>query len=451
MAQRSGGPDRCVNAAHALLVIATLSLVWRAWHTGSIYIAPILVPELFILSAGFVLAVCAWRSSLPRAGEFAASIIRQYWFLIILLAAPLLGLLGSSLAGLAWGMYSFRVAIDYAFLLFALLFFVIAAYIAFARPRTLKAVFAAIAISSVPFWLALHRSWQPLFLVQGNRLRGAGSDPNQLATWIAVGLIVSIGFFLWERGRVRWWWFAGGVVNAPLLLWTASRAGWFTAAVILLAGGIFFLAERFSRERVRLLGTAFLGIAASLVIGFFLFPIPSRVVIATRAASPFVSDEQLALITRWVAGGTEAVPTFEIPSDNRTRLLQEGTTMLLRSPLGFGPAYYLWNPVAVTGSEYRLGVHNAWLDIGLTAGWLGLGAWAFFMVVVGRGAVRLARRGEPQFLALAASFFALLLFGFFLGMFTVRWFWLIMGLVAAYSMLDGRGELAPAHEKQKES
>jgi O-antigen ligase len=439
MVQGSGDANRYVDIAGAVLMVAVFSLTWRVWHTGT-FIAYIPIPELFIFSAGLTLAACAVFSSLPRIREFTFAIARQYWFVIVLSVAPLLGLLGSSLAGLEWQGYLRRIAIDYAFLLLALLFFAISAYIVFIRPHTLKSVFAAVAASSLPFWLALYPLTQPLFLVQNNRLRGAASDPNQFAAWIVIGLIASIVFFLWEKGKVRWRWLAVGLAIAPLLLWTASRAAWFAVTATLIIVGIHFLAEKFSWKRVGLLGTAFIGVVVALILGFYLFPVPSRVVIATRAASPFVNEQQLLYIASKVAGASGFIPEFEIPPDNRTLLWQEGLKILFRSPLGFGPAYYLWNPVMVREDGYKLGAHSAWIDSGLTGGWIGFGAWVLLMITAGRAAVKLSLREEPQLLALAASFFAIVLLSFFLDTLTFRWFWLVIGLIVGFYIAYGEQE-----------
>lgn len=432
--------NRYVDALSVLFVLATFSFIWRVRTS---FFIPVPEPfEILIFAIGCVLAVGFLRLSLPRIGEFVSGMKRYRFVLAVILVAPLLGLLGSSLAGFDWLEYAREVAKEYVRLLVAVFFFAVAVYAAFLRPRITKPVLVAIAASPLPLWFALIPSWQPFFL-HTDRLRGAGNDPNYLAIWIAVGLVASVVFFLWEQGRVRWLWLGNGFVIAPLLLWAASRAAWSATAIVLLVVGVLFLAERFSRERLRLLLTVFLGLMASLVIGFSLFPVPSRAVIATRALSPLVGGEQISRNVSLVAGGAEVVSS-DVFTTEKIRLWSEGAKRLAESPLGFGPAYYFWQPVGVVqsmGREHKLDVHNLWLGVGLAGGWLGLGAWIFFVVLLARAAVRMWRSGDPQSIASAASFFALLLAGFFMDIFTLRWFWLVMGLIVAYSFVyEGQKE-----------
>lgn len=450
--QHSGESGKYIRVASIFLIVAIFTLVWRPLHIRNITAIPFPVSELFVLAAGLVLLICAVRASLPRVKELLTILKKRYWFLVILLMAPLLGLLGSSFSGFAWQEYALRAAIDYALLLFALFFFAVTAYLIFVRPHILKSIFIAIAISSVPFWLALSDALSPFFIpFRDNRLRGAASGPNEFAGWIAFGLVISIIFFLWEEKKTRWWWLVNACIIAPLLLWTASRAAWLVVGVVFLVMGIFFLKEQFSRGRIILLGIASGGLLISLILGFLIIPAKSRVVTATRVASPFVSDQEILVIAHRVAEGV-FIPEIEIPPDNRTRLWIKGASMLLRSPLGFGPTYYLWNPVDVTVvGKNRLGVHDTWLDVGLIGGWIGFVVWVYFMITVGRGALRLVWQKEPQFTALAVSFFLFLLLSFFFDMLYVHWLWLVVGIIAAELILEDRGELlSSAHEKRQE-
>lgn len=433
-----GKPEHYIRVANVLLIATIFSLAWRPLHIRGITAIPIPVSELLAVAIGFVLAVCAVRASLPYAKELFAILKKRYWFLVILLMAPLLGLLGSSFSGFAWQEYALRAAIDYALLLFALFFFAVTTYLVFIHPRILKSIFITIAVSSIPFWVALHDAFSPFFIaLRDNRLRGAASGPNEFAGWIALGLTISIVFFLWEDKKSRWWWLANACVIAPLFLWTASRAAWLVAASASLVVGILFLKEQFSRKRIILLGIMSLSLLISLVFGFLVMPAQSRVVTATRVASPFVNSKAIPVIAHSVAEGV-FIPKIEVPPNNRTQLWIKGASAFLRSPLGFGPTYYLWNPVTVTISEDKLGAHDTWIDVGLIGGWIGFAVWVYFMITMGRGALRLAQRREPQLIVLAASFFVLLLLSFFFDMLYVRWLWLAIGMIAAEIILKDR-------------
>ncbi len=447
--------NKYVGAASVLLVLAVFGFIWRARTSFSI---PVPEPfEVLVFLIGCVLAVGFLRSSLPRVKEFTSEMKRYRLVLAVILAAPLLGLLGSSLAGLGWLEYTGEAAKEYARLLVGVFIFLAAAYIAFLRPQIVKPIFAAIAASPLPLWFALILPLQPFFL-QAYRLRGLGNDPNYLSAWIATGVVASTILFLWERSRVRWLWFGAAILAAPLLLWAMSRAVWFAAAFALLVAGILFIREELSWDKARLLGTVFFGLMISLAVGYLLLPVPSQSIIATRLISPFLDDEHLSrvivLATR--GGGIAQSDVFAAGIDKKVELWSEGGRRFLKSPLGFGPAYYFWYPAGVVGvgemDKHKLSVHELYLETGLVGGWLGFGAWLYFIFFLGRGATRLARTLEPQFLALAISFFMLLLSGFFFDMFTLLWLWLIMGLVAAYSILDSRGELYPVtYEKQEEA
>lgn len=444
---RDDRSEQYMDLASGLLMLAVFALIWRA---GTILFLPVYwISKGAVCGALAVLTIGALRSALPRAREFAAA-MRRYRFVLALLITPFIGLMGSTLNGFGWGAYFPLVRFEYMRILFMFALFFITTYIAFIRPHIIRYIFALIIASCIPLWLSLIPSWK-LFSLEVGRLTGTGNDSNFLAAWIAVALVTAIIFFLEERRRVRWVWLAVVFAVAPLLIWTISRAAWL--ALLLTMTGIFFifLKERFSPERARLSGIVVLTVATSLICGFFLFPPLSRTVITIRALGPFISHEQLSRIVQWVAPGNNinnekfsAVNNpFGLTSEllimvqnNRGWLWKEGMKRLMRAPLGFGPAYYFWNPIGIEGLwiKHKLNAHNLWLDVGLAMGWLGLAVWLFFIFLVARNALHMNRAEKPQSFTLAVSFFMLLFLGSFIDMFTQPILWIVMGLIVASSV-----------------
>ncbi|MDO8582380.1 MAG: O-antigen ligase family protein [bacterium] len=442
------------NIASALLMVGVAFMIWRA---GTIAFLPVYwISKIAIPLAACALATGALFSFLPHGREFAAA-LRPYRFITALLITPFIGLAASTLAGFGWGLYLPLIRLEYIRLIFMIALFFITAYVAYVRPNAVRLIFVLIAASCVPLWLSLIPSWKLLVLEVG-RLTGTGNDSNFLAVWIAVALIATIIFFLEERRTIRWAWLAGIFILTPLLLWTISRAAWLAIALTVTGILFIFLKERFSSERVRHSGIVLLTIITSCASGFFIFPPASRAVITIRMVGPLVDAEKLSHIIQWDAPGKNIGDEeflsinnrlgltgvlLDMIENNRGWLWKEGLKKIARAPLGFGPAYYFWNPIGIEGiwTKHKLNAHNLWLDVGLSMGWLGLALWILFIFRIGRDAFALCtnRIRSPESSILAASFFMLIFLGSFMDMFTQPILWIVMGLIVASSM--------PQHKK----
>ena len=443
--------EKSPNAYHTmakaigiLVMVSIFSMIWRA---GIIVFVPIYwISKSAVVIALSILLIGMIAGLLPHEREFKA-VIKRYRFALALLITPFIGIAGSSLLGFGWGAYFPLVRFEYIRILFMFFLFFITVYSAMESKLFIKIIFATIAASCIPLWLSLNSTGK-LFSLEAGRLTGTGNDSNFLAAWIIVALAGATIFFLWERRAIRWVWLAGIFVITPLLIWTVSRAAWLTAILAACIILTLFFKNGCSKERARRSGILIATIVASLMCGFLLFPPLSRVVITIRALAPLISHERLVRVIR-LAAPPNTIRKEDFPkagdgfgiadelrvtiNNNRGWLWREGAQRLIQTPLGFGPAYYFWNPIGIEGlwMQHKLNAHNVWLDIGLSNGWLGLALWLLFVYRVIGDAFRSQYRENPECFAIVVSLFALLFLGTFMDMFTQPIVWIIFGLAAA--------------------
>ncbi len=432
--------NRKESAIAALFLFAVFSLVWRQ---GNIFILPL--PKafemlVFILSAwlGYEFAVSPEKRALLKV---TLSGLRVYNFVLAaLIISPALGLFYSAWTGLPWQAYALQAGVEYLRIAFAVFLFYFASYLVLRIPKLLPWGLMTIAVSPLVLWVGLVPRWQELFLTEW-RLRGAGNDPNYLATWLVISILISLSFFLYEDRR-RGWWLANAAAVAPLALWTGSRGAW----LILALGGLVLLgkyfSEEFSLERLRrgviLILAAFLGSA----LGFLALPPMSKVMIIDRGPSVFISDATRTSWTSFFAnqnagtfGGTELQLNFKFLGygQDRQSLWRKAVPMILSSPFGYGPSYYEWSPVDIQANGGRkLGPHDLWLETALTGGWLGFSALIALVLVSGRKAIKLLFGRHSISSALGLAWFALLGLSLFLDMLTLRWLWLLTAFIAVF-------------------
>ncbi len=438
----------------SLFLAAVFSLVWRQ---GNFLVLPLpkifesLIFILILVLAGIWMASPSERS-LPDG--FRNALRSRVVPLTALLLGPGIGLLFSAWLGLPWQQFAFPAGIEYLRILFALFLFCLTIYLAARWPGIVRWSMTAIAISPLLLWLALLPRLQGLLLMEW-RLRGAGNDPNYLATWIAIAILISLTRFLYTPSR-RAWWLVNAAVITPLVIWTGSRSAWLVLAVATLLLGAKYLFQKSSPFRLNRMVTMALALLFGFIAGFALLPSLSKVMFVHRGLGPFLSDDSIArwtdyLMRQGVAGvvgpSSPLLPDVNLQlnrkffgyGQDRQDLWLTAARIALVSPFGYGPAYYEWRPLSMVGIQ-KLGSHNLWLETALTGGWLALlalfvlvapltwKAWALFL-----------KSREDVAVALGMAWLALLALSFFLDMLTLRWLWLLLGFIAVYPQREEVG------------
>jgi len=345
---------------------------------------------------------------------------------------------GSVSAFPGWVSRAPEVYTAYASTAFSFLIFFVSIYVVVRYKKSLRWELLAMTVSPLVFFTALVPGWSDFF-VKDARLIGAGNDPNITANFIAVGLMISVVLYLYEKSRLRW---LGGLfilLLMPVFLWANSRGAAISIAAVLVLVSLLYVSHKPSMAKARKVA-ALLGILViSVPVAFAVLPPDSQAYLYERFAVPMLSNEGVcAFAGDWALGGNNGhcVTFYEsISTDSFTRsrgsLWSLAFEKSLNSPLGLGPAYHKWNPV-----ERGTGAHNLWLEVPLTAGWGGLFIWLVFLGAIFRGAFSAFNARDFVGPALSATFMFLLINGIFIDIFTLRWLWLIMGMMVGYSIID---------------
>lgn len=428
------------NVIPSLFTLAVFSLIWRQ---GNILLSGVPKPfeALIVIVAGLVLFGLT-TGRIPSSSVRALKpVVRLYGSLFAaLLFFSVLGNLVSAVTFPESSRFRLDIAAEYGRALFVFALFFLTVYLVRTYKKVMPWTLGALATAPLVMLAAFVPRWQDFF-VENGRLIGAQADPNYLASFIALGILVSAIFFLYERSRVRWL----GLINiffiTPTFLWTNSRAALVSMAITMFALTVLYIKRKSSFVSVRNILLLFGIFVLSFAGSFTLLPSDSQVLIYERTISPFVSSEDFHEISKNIHAeeGRPAIRAVKLEDIEfnqsffnriRGRLWGAGVVMLARAPLGFGFSFYRWNLVAGVGAP-----HNTWLEVGLTSGWGGL---AVFITLIGIIFVKVSRLfKDSNWMGISVGFAVIyiLLNASFLDMFTLRWLWLIIGMVVGYSFL----------------
>ncbi len=425
-----------------LFFLAIFTLVWRQ---GNALLLGLPKPFELIISLIAILVALTFLSSehdRQLARRFAKAVRPYLLPLFLLLVGLSIGHAFSAFQFEALEQYQGEILLEYIRIAFVILLFFLTIYLCLRRPKLISWILVILAISPLIFWAAANPNpnWQ-FFLLSSGRLRGVQNDPNYLATLISVSFLIAVGAALYINKKSRWFWLFVSAALAPLLLWTGSRAAWFSFGLTALFLVLYFLLQRHFKKILELFLLAVICLSAAIG-GYFLFPRESQIVLAWRALPPLISDnsfnkvlsylEATAPNQKWSSGASYIAKSLALTSEagfgqSRSLLWNEGWRTFLLTPLGLGPAFYLWSPVEVI-DNVKQGPHNLYLEVGLMAGYLGFIGLVIFLYRILKSAAK--GRGFINTLLLVCLIY-LLLNSFFLSTFTLRWLWLIMALIIA--------------------
>ncbi len=415
------------------------AIVTLTWRLG-IATPPVKLFEvLILLLLGWQVLAAVSGASSPAAAvalRRTARATAPWWGLLFFGAA--LGWLWSIAAIPAARGYFLVAALEYGRMLFAAMLFGLVVHVVVTVGGGVRRWLWLIMLASLSLFPALYPGWREYFFgFDDFRLRGPGSDPNYMGSWLALGATIAAGFCFSLR-RYRALAVMGLVGSAALLIMTISR----TALLAVFAGiGIVAIIAIFQRKkphRAWLAAGVVIFLAIGFISGFALAPITTRAGITHRLIVPFLGKDagqavsanpSLSEIARNLGNFSSSVSG---PEDGRLALWRRGGELFFTHPLGLGPAYYHWQPLGATADGKPLASHNLFLETALTAGWLGLIGLGGLLWFLGRQAALIYRK--PDGPTLVGCLVVLLITSLFLDTLTLRWLWVIAGLTVVAGM-----------------
>ena len=433
--------NRYGHIAPALFTLSIFGLVWRYGTESFLGITPKPFEILFSILLTFVL----FDIFISEEGRILLHRIRPTLasYSALLGALLIFIILGSVFSFPGWIFHIKDVLIGFVNIIFSFIVFFVSAYTVVRNRDNLHRGLVALTLSPLVFLLAFIPKWQDFF-INNARLIGAQNDPNITAIIIATGLILSSVFFLYSDSRLRLLSGLNVVFLVPLFLWADSRGANFSIALTLSLLAIFYLFKEASLQRVKAVFALFCIIFFSISAAYLVLPEDTRISIYSRSVVPTFPSESLNafVLEHWVfRGDGYKYSTFDrnVSLDNfnlsRGDLWASALERVVKSPLGFGPAYHKWSPI---GRD--VGAHNTWLQVPLTTGWGGFLSWTVLLYLVFRAGLRATKKETLVGVALLAEFTFLLVSIVFIDAFTLKHLWLIMGMIVGYFLSQSNAE-----------
>lgn len=421
-----------------LFTAAVASLIWRYGNVlGDRIIKPfeILIGLILFLVCLEIFLVAPRRQLFFRMLRLVGADLK---LLCVLLLLSLVGFLFSYGVFGTENIQLIEVLTEGVRIFFAFVLFILTVYITSNYRKTQDLAVVAIVFSPVILYLAFSPNFRGFF-TEGGRLVGANNDPNYLSTFLALGIIFAVSYFLFTKSNKRWLGVIYIIFSSPIFLWAYSRAAFLSLFFALFLLAFVRLSVGRSFKDIVMVGIVGITLIFSMVGSFFVLPSDSQSLIYRRSIAPVLSSEKLRGFMETkasdVSNNVYAVVSTEVPTDDfsysRGEIWRDGLNLAIASPLGFGPAYDAWSPVGRVGRA-----HNVYLEVALTAGWAGAAIFLFFIYKMLRRSVVLLRSADFKKIGLAVGFLYLIINSFFLDMFTLRWLWLIMGIIVSYSYLE---------------
>lgn len=452
------------KAAEWLCLAGIFLLTWRLWLVFNIKAS-----EMLFVAAGIFLVSSLAHAEIHGEGNetFQASWFSKLSFFIYsfewsfvkpaffamagIVLGAVIGVAYSAIVLPQWASYRLDVLAEFARIFFAFGLFWLVLYLGLRSKTFVSRALTLIVISPLTLWVALVPAWHTLFFGMDERLRGPDADPNYLGSWIGLALLAAAALALWRSGRPgRLGWLAA-VLLVPPLLWTSSRGAFIGAFLGFVLLGLHYLIFSKSSRSQKTLSCVRVGVALAigLVLAFAAAPAGLREAMTARFVAPFLAGPARATVLTGsslptIFGNLQylGAPTVA-PGADRWNLVVSGMRLLSVAPLGFGPSFYLWAPVGFDLKAGLLGPHDLYLEVALTAGWLGFLAFMYLMWLIARRLAILWRTASWQSGALFGMLVSLFIVSFSLDMLTLRWLWIPVALAVAYAAhaAAGRNEI----------
>src|SRR3989344_219652 len=423
---------------HIISTVFTLTIFSLAWRQGNIELSYIPKPFEALIVVVFILMVLEYFFSEEARVDIARMrpVFKLYGILFAGLATFMIISLMTSFATIPESsLFVKKIFFEYGRAIFAFFSFFIAAYATFRYKEKINWFLGALMISPFVFYFAFVTSMRSFF-VANYRLIGAQGDPNYTTSFISIGLIIAAVFYLYNKSRSKWLGCLYIIFSMPLFLWANSRGVIISIAVTLVLLSILYLFQEISWKRIFSILILFSVFVLSIPVAFSVLPAYSQVLMYQRSIAPVLPNEDIRdkAAEFILSSGVETLNS-PAPSDNfgrsRGNVWKSAFLKTVKSPLGFGPAYHWWSPV-----EPGAVAHNLWMEVSLNAGWGGLLVWFVFISAIFRSAAKIFKQKNFVGTALPIVLLSLLISGTFVDIFTLRWLWLILGMVVGYSLID---------------
>ena len=420
----------------AISTVFTLTIFSLVWRQGNIELSYIPKPFEALIVVVFILMVLEYFFSeearvgiarmRPTFKLYAALFAGLAIFMAISLMTSFATIPESSL-------FVKKISFEYGRAIFAFFSFFVVVYTTFRYKERIGWFLGALAISPSLFYLAFVINMRSFF-VGNHRLIGAQGDPNYTASFIAVGLVIASVFYLYTRSRLKWLGCLYVIFLMPLFLLADSRGMVISIAITLVLLSIIYLLQEISRKRIFAIFILLSVFALSIPIAFSVLPVDSQESIYERSIAQILPNEDIRnKVAGFILPNNTEILVFPVDNFSRSRgnVWKAAFLKTAKSPLGFGPAYHWWSPV-----EPGAVAHNLWIEVSLNAGWGGLLLWFVFLGVVSKSAIQILKKKNFIGTVLPICFLFLLISGTFVDIFTLRWLWLIIGMVVGYSLID---------------
>ena len=302
--------------------------------------------------------------------------------------------------------------------------FVIAAFVALRPERHVRLIMSAWLVAALVAATAGIIGYFGLvpgaeMFTKFGRAAGTFKDPNVLGPFLVPPFLYCLHVAI--NGTVTRALAALAIAGflAVAVLLSFSRGAWMVLAVAtVLYAWLAFVTARTNRERLRITGLGFAGIAVAALAIAIAFQIDG------------VADlfEERASVTQ----------SYDVGPDGRFGGQQKAIGLILDHPFGIGAQQF-------TAVYHHEEVHNVYLSIVLNAGWLGGGMyWIAVALTIGLGArhVLKATAMRPIFLIAYAAFVATALEGFIIDSDHWRHFYVLMAIIWGL-MAAGRSTGSP--------
>lgn len=444
-------------ACEWLSLLGIFSFPWRFGLSYNLKICDI----FFALAAFFLFWSLLTRRDNPDVWSGERTFVRHALFAMAgIMIGSVVGIIWSTIVFPGWVVFWREVAVEYARMIFTFGLFWFMFYLGLRDGGFVRRAAAVMIVSSLPLWISRIPSLHDAFFGADERLRGPVGDPGYLGSWIAVSLVMAAAVFLfypvarkpWLEGRgngVSSDWkerFAALAVvfSLPLLLWTGSRGAVISGLVGLVAVGIYYLVRGPAGGKFKKLLLLAAFIIAGGILSYSAASPALRQTTVYRQVGSYANSKTFKISN--ISRSNFIMPLSDGGGKDRLELGLRALALSARSPLGFGPQYYYWQPVANTFLGGSLPAHDIYMEVALRAGWFGFACFLYILWLIGKRLVAALRESSWLHAGVMGAFSIMLIFSLASDTLTLRWFWVIAAFAASLTPFSAREKIVISPE-----
>ena len=286
-----------------------------------------------------------------------------------------------------------------------------------------------------------------------------------LASFLIMPIIFFFSLFFLEQSWKKYIFWIITMLLVALIIWTCSRAGWLAAFLGMISVVVIKALKEGRIKKIFLHG--FVAIVLLFVIGFLVLSRPARNTALLRISSRLKVD--ISLTYKEISGTPtlrfinflESFPLFGITqrsvpavsidfSGDRRVFWAKYFKRALLNPLGVGPEYTAAFSEK-NGTGYIVNAHSLWLQVALSAGIGGIIVFLGILYRIGMYVIELVKK-KDNFITytLAGAFIGLMANSTFFDALSFRWFWIILGIIAAFQQNEKTNSSCPDYPISKD-